>query len=266
MRAWLGALALLVSGCCRGPSFVESPNAPTEVAASSERPGDSSPENPVVVRLPTSDGLIIEAELTEAEDPIGAVVLVHMLGRNRLDWRPLVPALSEAGLTVLALDLRGHGGSRIQGDDDLGMQVYRPNPELFFAMSHDVTAAARWLASRGVSPEAMALVGASVGGPIVLDAANHLPHLKALVLMTPSATLFDKDTAADLAPSPPRPTLVLTSREEQSSGPESVARGLGRTAELRVLDERGVHGTQMLGVVPDLERDIAAWIRGQLAP
>jgi pimeloyl-ACP methyl ester carboxylesterase len=40
-----------------------------------------------------------------------AVVLLHGGGRSMDDWRAVVPRLSEAGLRVVAADLRGHGRS-----------------------------------------------------------------------------------------------------------------------------------------------------------
>ena len=55
----------------------------------------------------TLAGMLYESNLR----PAPGIVLVHMLGRSKDEWALLAERLQEAGATVLALDLRGHGSS-----------------------------------------------------------------------------------------------------------------------------------------------------------
>ena len=64
------------------------------------------------VTLTAPDGTPLAGMLYEGTPrPAPAVVLVHMLGRSKDEWSAVALRLQEAGLTVLAVDLRGHGGS-----------------------------------------------------------------------------------------------------------------------------------------------------------
>jgi pimeloyl-ACP methyl ester carboxylesterase len=57
----------------------------------------------------TADGVTLRGEVVRGDDTW--VVLVHDVGEDIDVWRPLRPGLARRGWTVLALDLRGHGGS-----------------------------------------------------------------------------------------------------------------------------------------------------------
>jgi pimeloyl-ACP methyl ester carboxylesterase len=79
----------------------------------------------------TADGVVLRGELTRG-DTSTFLVLVHDVGRDLDDWRPLVAALAATGWSMLALDLRGHGGSdgewsagRGHLDVDLGVNLAR---------------------------------------------------------------------------------------------------------------------------------------------
>ena len=64
------------------------------------------------VNFAASDGTQLSATLYDSSNhPAPAVVLVHMLGRSRDDWDNVATRLADAGLVVLAIDLRGHGRS-----------------------------------------------------------------------------------------------------------------------------------------------------------
>ena len=61
--------------------------------------------------ISVADGTPLAGEFYESSARAPGVVLVHMLSRNRNDWHGLPDRLREAGITALAIDLRGHGGS-----------------------------------------------------------------------------------------------------------------------------------------------------------
>ena len=64
------------------------------------------------VSFETTDGFVLHADLWRAADANAPVaILLHQFNQDRRSWGPLVPALSDAGFTVLALDQRGQGES-----------------------------------------------------------------------------------------------------------------------------------------------------------
>jgi uncharacterized protein len=109
------------------------------------------------VTLPATDGITLAGQFYEtASRPAPGVVLVHMQSRTRADWDEVAQQLEAAGMTVLAIDLRGHGAS---GGAAAPLA----------AMVPDVRAAVQWLSTRpGVRPDAMGVAGASLGANLAL--------------------------------------------------------------------------------------------------
>jgi len=82
------------------------------------------------VEATTADGVRLRGEVAPGDDTW--VVLVHEPSGDIDDWRPIRTALVRRGWTVLAFDLRGHGGSdgewspeRGKLDVDLGITLAR---------------------------------------------------------------------------------------------------------------------------------------------
>ena len=64
------------------------------------------------VTFASLDGVVLSGQIYEAGTrPAPGVVLVHMLSRSRADWDGPAMVLQALGVTALAVDLRGHGGS-----------------------------------------------------------------------------------------------------------------------------------------------------------
>ncbi len=120
------------------------------------------------VEIAVADGIVLCGEVSmRASDWI---VLVHAPGDDLDAWRPLSSRLEDHRLTVLAVDLRGHGGSG--GDTDPGTASADIEAMLGYARSH--------MAFR------VYLAGAGPSAPAVIDvAARH--QVDGLVLVAPVA-------------------------------------------------------------------------------
>jgi alpha-beta hydrolase superfamily lysophospholipase len=185
--------------------------------------------------------------------PAPGVVLVHMLARSKEDWSGLAERLQAAGATVLALDLRGHGGSS-------------GSPAALGSMVLDVQAAVDFLAARpGVRPATIALVGASLGASLAALAAAGTPVVRALALVSPAldyrgirldAGVMKKMGARPvwLAASAEDPYALRTVRE--------LAPAVG-VLEQRVSSLRA-HGTALVAGDPDLSAALVDWLRRTL--
>lgn len=103
-------------------------------------------------------------------NPSPAVVLVHGWASAAGDLLPAAKAIVDAGLPVLAVDARGHG---------------RSGPVEFMSMprfAEDAEVAVAWLrAHPGIDPDAVAVVGHSVGAGACLLAASRDPRIAAVV-------------------------------------------------------------------------------------
>ena len=207
------------------------------------------------VTLSSLDGTPLAAELYEASSrPAPAVVLIHMLTRSRRDWNDVADRVQDAGITALALDLRGHGGSS-------GSAQSLPD------MVQDVSAAVAWLSARpGVRPEAIGVVGASLGASLALLAAVEQPSLRAIGLVSPSLDYRGLRTDAGLlrrvgarpiwlAASGEDPYALRTLRDfaSEPSGPRE-----------QFISNAAGHGTVLLAADGDLGRALVDWLRRSL--
>ncbi len=229
------------------------------------------------VRIATADGLSIAATWyppaagTPAPAPV--VVALPMYRHTRGSYASLVRPVTDRGMGLLALDLRGHGDSAKQGDLDLSKRVDERDATLFNAMHADVEAAIAWLAKEKLTPKGrIALVGASVGCSVAIDTAVRAPdEVAAVACLTPGKDYLGVPTMEHVAKwRKGKPLLLVTSAEEIDGGAGPIFSKLeGRGAELKrvewvktdeTADERSLHGTNMFGRVDGVEENLADWL------
>lgn len=201
------------------------------------------------------DGTTLAGEFFESSNrPSPGVVLVHMLTRNKNDWHGLPDRIRDAGITALTIDLRGHGASSGSADD-------------LAAMIQDVRAAAQWLATRqNVRPDAIGVVGASLGASLALLAAVELPQVRVIGVLSPSLDYrgLRTDTALVkrlgsraiwLAASSEDPLALRTLRDmaAETSGPRE-----------QMVSSAPAHGTLLLERDDAVGRALVDWLRRSL--
>jgi alpha-beta hydrolase superfamily lysophospholipase len=216
---------------------------------------NSAPASGRTVVITSLDGTPLAGELFEASSrQAPAVVLVHMLSRNKGDWGSLPDRIQDEGITALAIDLRGHGASG-------GSSGSLPD------MVQDVKAAVQWLAARqGGQPAGIGLVGASLGASLSLLAAVDLPAVRAIALLSPSLDYRGLRTDAGLLKRiGARPVWLAASAEDplalrslrdfasQSSGPRE-----------QLVSNAAAHGTMLLERDGDVGRSLVDWLRRSL--
>jgi len=62
------------------------------------------------IQATAADGVVLRGEVLRGPTTTW-VVMIHDVGDDLDEWRPLVDALAPRGWNLLAIDLRGHGGS-----------------------------------------------------------------------------------------------------------------------------------------------------------
>lgn len=125
---------------------------------------------PLTVEIPANDGLMLVGDYYAQAEAAPAVLLLHMLGSERGAWQPILADLVDAGYAVLAVDLRGHGDSG--GAQDWALA------------ETDIQAWLDWLREQdAVRADALAIVGASIGGNLALiGCANDAACVTAVAL------------------------------------------------------------------------------------
>lgn len=133
------------------------------------------------VSFPSRDGRVrIDAWHLPAVFRRGAVVFVHGLNGCRGDDAKspsvaLAARLVDQGLSVLMIDLRGHGSSG-------GARFAAGEDERF-----DVLGAVDWLCAQGYAPGRIGVIGCSLGATTAMRAAAGEPAIGAVVADSPFA-------------------------------------------------------------------------------
>ncbi len=207
----------------------------------------AGPATVEVVRLRTSDGIEIVGDFVAAGDaahPAPVAILLHMYGSNRSSWAPLIAPLHEAGLSTLAIDLRGHGDSGAPKTDSIRAAIQAGHAVVFRDMSRDVAAARGWLATRGDIDQArVALVGASIGCSVAFNYAIQDVSVDVVVAMTPGTGYFGLDSTIPMREFGSRPVLLMATAHEREACDKLA--DLNSYATKRILGKMTAHGTRM---------------------
>jgi dienelactone hydrolase len=266
-------LSLLLSACnCdAGQERSASEAAPTATQPATRAPepppapvvvGDPS-RPPETVRFPTDDGVTIVGTMHAApKTGETAVVLVHQLSSNRAEWAPVIAELVKPpGVTVLAIDMRGHGESTEgRGRRALSWQDF--DNDDWAKVVADVAGAVSFLETQGsLAPGRIVVVGSSIGGSAAILAAAANPRIAAVVAVSPGRAYKGIDALTPLADLANRPLLAIAAQDDAHSleTAQLMARIAG-AGELEVY-RGGAHGVAMLRDAPQMAARIAAFVR-----
>ncbi len=162
---WRYQLLAVILFLCLGCSSEEtsSTKAPSESPAkadaksadmASSNPSPGSQEKSVrTAEVPSSDGVVIRYEVRGESDP--TLVFIHGWCCNRTFWEPQLAHFAKSH-QVIAIDLAGHGTSD-SGRSQWSMEAF----------GRDVAAVVEHVGANKV-----VLVGHSMGGPVMLEAAS----------------------------------------------------------------------------------------------
>lgn len=175
----LGAFALYAAVCAAiADRFTRSRRVASSEAGSNDAAAGLAADQ---VHFPARDGRArIEAWYLAAKPRRAAVVFVHGKDARRGDelkapTLALARRLVDSGVSVLMIDLRGHGSSSASRLSYGQLERY------------DVLGAVDWLLDRGYPSDAIGVLGGSMGAATALLAAADEPMLRALVVDSPFA-------------------------------------------------------------------------------
>jgi dienelactone hydrolase len=117
--------------------------------------------------------------------PIPAVLLLHGYGENRSVWNDFGKELVSRGWAVMALDLRGHGESRLKNQRPIeASPAWRTNLHEF---PLDLDPALDWMKSQPrVDNRKIVVVGFDVGANLALIASGRFQEVRTVVAIKPN--------------------------------------------------------------------------------
>lgn len=213
------------------------------------------------VTFPATDGLTLVASLRRGARGAPALILVHQLGSNRLEWEPIITAMPDE-LTIMSLDMRGHGASIDRDGQTVGWRAFA-NAD-WEDVVDDVERALDWV-KRELGSERFVLGGASIGSSAVLLAAVDHPEVVGVFALSPGRAYRGLDTITP-APSLSDRRLLFVAAEGEDPAKDA-AEELARLSGGRALIVGGnAHGARMVGAAPDLPTRLADFVSSALEP
>jgi pimeloyl-ACP methyl ester carboxylesterase len=203
------------------------------------------------IQLRSSDGVQITALQNQTKSSTKGVLLVHMENGSANDWEFFANRLKRSGFNTLAIDLRGHGGSRLP----TGTLQKSDWPK----MKADVKAGVDWLAKKGV--ENIVVVGASIGANLALQVAAEDSRVNQIILLSPGHNIKGVRVEGLLATYGARPLFIAVSADDAYASKtglllDSQAQG---PHTLKILSNAG-KGSVMLDRDSSLASAIQNWI------
>ncbi len=203
------------------------------------------------VSFATKDGWTIAATYRPASPGAATMILAHGVGSAGGEWARFAERLAENGIGTLALDLRGHAGSRRGPPGATDFTGFDANGG-WSAAVEDLRAAAAWLRSKGVPNDRIAFGGASIGANLSSLVAAERKSAPFLLLLSPAenyrgVALKIRRGLKTFAAASPGDGYSFTRVKE-----------LETDKAASVLDAPGGHGVQMFEDSATFER-IVAW-------
>lgn len=250
-------------------------------AAAAPAPKAAKPAGPSLpgeaVELKTVDGWALKAMFAPSVPGKMTLLLLHGTGQRKEDWKRLAFPLTRAGYGVMAVDLRGHGESRVSpSGEELTWKKLRATPTAndFADMSRDAEAAVAWLAGQGVPEDSIGLIGAEVGGSIAIRYAATHQKVPLVVMLSPGMRwqeVLTPNALRALKRPIPTPVLMVYSEADKRSSKEvpilyafaKAAVGERHATLISVPQERG---TRMFKAQRALVGQVIDWLGNPIAP
>ncbi len=194
----------------------------------------------------TDDGFRIYATHYKILGPgkKGRLIFLHALGRSRSDWKEVAKYLQDRGFESLAIDLRGHGESIVQGEK---IKKYEEFPDSEYKnMINDIWIAKQYMLEDDQNETRFGIIGASIGANLALMSAAQDIDIGAVVALSPGLNYHSLEPASSLYKISPRPTLFVASANDKYSyqSTTQLASAYQGYKESKYYDTAG-HGTSM---------------------
>jgi len=215
-----------------------------------------------MVELEGEGHVRLEATLRRGKGP-NAVVFVPDLGGRRSAFTPYAQLMHIDGFTTLAIDPRGHGGSRC----DSLPSFLELTADQRDRIPSDIATAQRYLREQLKIPADHIVIVAEGAACADVERAMHDLNLGAVVVhLSPVFDPQDRDVASAIAFRSPRPALMVVSEEDVYSVQSVNLMRDARPPDLVTVRtvHRSGHGVKILHQ-PANYAMVASWIEDQLA-
>ncbi len=212
------------------------------------------------IRILAADSAVIVGAYEAAPNVRAAVLLLHMIPATKESWHTLQTELAKRGLTSLAIDLRGHGES-VRSEDGRCFDFRAFSDVEHQESKLDVEVAIAWLEQKGFPVSRQAIVGASIGANLAIQAGAENQWLKGAAALSPGLDYHGIKTEAAVGALAGDQKLFLAASPDDAES----FRAIHRLAEVskaatRVVETKSGHGTEIFATDPKLMTLLLDWL------
>jgi len=211
----------------------------------------------------TRDNLKVSVKnyIPESKEKLPAVILIHMLGKDKTSWNKFIPRLLENGYAVFNVDMRGHGRStKIQN----GHEIFYTNMNEtdWKKLPDDVLDIINFIQNeKSVNKDKISIIGASIGAnTAIIEGSEYPDKIKAVVALSPGLDYHGLITL-DAAKKLDIPIFIASSEGDTYSLESSnqLNKVVKSTHDLLIY-KGSEHGTNLLNQSEDLENKVISWL------
>ncbi|MDP2666117.1 MAG: alpha/beta fold hydrolase [Candidatus Diapherotrites archaeon] len=184
------------------------------------------------------------------------LILIHQFGKDHHSFDGFAEKAFARGYSIISLDVRGHGDSRIQdGNKEALSYIQFPDSE-FQKIEKDI------LESKQLIPTENAfLIGASIGANAALNAASRDASFQGIILLSPGMSYKGIDVQENISRIQV-PVLIVASKDDpySSQSAQTIFPSLPLDDKQLLLLQESGHGTDMLIRHPSLADDLLDWL------
>ena len=201
-----------------------------------------------------------------AKEKFPAVLLIHSFGEDRHSWDSFIQNfLLPNGFGVLNLDLRGHGGSTIRGNETVpALPSWLSDPNQFPA---DIEVAVKWLKLKeGVDINRVACIGGGVGADLAYFASGKFEEIRTAIAVSPTAENI-QTWAKGIQNFQPHSILYVAAQGDPSAIDSSrqLEKLTGFPVQVRIISDSSLKGSKLVGDSLVVSQMVLDWIQKSMS-
>ena len=203
-----------------------------------------SPQPVKTITFPSSDALIITADLYFVNDSLPYMVLCHQAGYSRAEYAETAGKFCRLGYNCLAVDARA--GNEVNGvkNETATLALQKKKPTTFLDAEKDIIAAIDYAYAE--SGKKVFLVGSSYSASLALKIATTNKKVSAVMAFSPGEYFGTKLKLKDAIKNITVPIFVTSAKEEANDVSTLMSDVKSKIKHQFVPTSKGKHGSSCL--------------------
>jgi len=219
------------------------------------------------ITIEAKDGLNIAVEFysPKVEGKYPAILLLHMLGKDKASWNKLIPELLDNGFVVYSADLRGHGRSvRMKNGKEVFYQNMNEND--WNKIPEDVIDLVDFISQdKFVDSEQIGIAGASIGAnAAIICASRYQNKVKTVIALSPGLNYRGLEILEPAKNLKVPILMVAGSGDKYAYESSNQLNEVVKTIHDLLIYDNKEHGTNLLIYSEGLQKKVVNWLNEYL--